>query len=141
MSCYFIIMLVGVVIKCKLPQSFVFWELKNLFGVARELNGKAPHHPSPHADEKVAWDWDMCGFYDSTFWEKYTEKKVEMQDQIELPEIEGVSIPSYVRFLANGKQMHLTNENIFDLEEKPKYSLKNIQSDLVSDWIKSLLNI
>ena len=54
MSCYFIIMLVGVVIKCKLPQSFVFWELKNLFGVARELNGKAPHHPSPHADEKVA---------------------------------------------------------------------------------------
>ena len=61
-----------------------------------------------------------------------------MQDQIELPEIEGVSIPSYVRFLANGKQMHLTNENIFDLEEKPKYSLKNIQSDLVSDWIKSL---
>jgi len=57
-----------------------------------------------------------------------------MQDQIELPEIEGVSIPSYVRFLANGKQMHLTNENIFDLEEKPKYSLKNIQSDLVSDW-------
>ena len=55
-------------------QSFVFWELKNLFGVARELNGKAPHHPSPHdADEKLAWDWDMCGFYDSTFWEKYTE--------------------------------------------------------------------
>ena len=36
-------------------QSFVFWELKNLFGVARELNGKAPHHPSPHdADEKIA---------------------------------------------------------------------------------------
>ena len=56
-----------------------------------------------------------------------------MHDPIELPEIEGVSIPSYVKFLANGKQMHPTNENIFDLEEKPKYSLKNIQSDLVSD--------
>ena len=65
--------------------------------------------------------------------ERNNTQKVEMQDQIELPEIEGVSIPSYVRFLANGKQMHLTNENIFDLEEKPKYSLKNIQSDLVSD--------
>ena len=38
----------------QIAQSFVFWELKNLFGVARELNGKAPHHPSPHADEKVA---------------------------------------------------------------------------------------
>ena len=67
--------------------------------------------------------------------ERNNTQKVEMQDQIELPEIEGVSIPSYVRFLANGKQMHLTNENIFDLEEKPKYSLKNIQSDLVSDRI------
>ena len=57
-----------------------------------------------------------------------------MHDPIELPEIEGVSIPSYVKFLANGKQMHPTNENIFDLEEKPKYSLKTIQSDLVSYW-------
>ena len=54
--------------------------------------------------------------------------------QLELPKIEGITVPRYVKQLAAGK-MNKTIENIQEINPNPtsaKFNLNNIQTELVS---------